>query len=62
MAERELQFDDNIDIRPMIMQHVSPEAHFAFTENISEGLEVGLAESQFNGTTDMLRCMILPDL
>ena len=56
-----MQFGNNIDVRPMITKHVSPEAHVAFTEDFSEALEVGLAESQCNGTTGMLRCMVLPD-
>ena len=47
----------------MITQHVSPEAHFAFTEDFSsEVLEVGLAEFQCNGATGMLRCTVLPEL
>ena len=64
LAEREKYGDngDNVDIRPMITQHVSLETYFAFTENSSNALEVGLAESQCNGTTDMLRCTVLPDL
>ena len=59
LAERELQ----LDIRHMITQRVSPEAHFAFTEDFSsEVLEVGLAESQCNGTTGVLRCTVHQDL
>ena len=46
----------------MITKHVSSEAHVAFTEDFSEALEVGLAESQCNGITGMLRCQVLPDL
>ena len=62
LAGREMQFGNNIDVRPMITKHVSPEAHVAFTEDFSEALEVGLAESQCNGITGMLRCQVLPDL
>ena len=62
LAERELQFGDDVDIKPMITQHVSLEAHFAFTENFSEALDVGLAKSQCNDTTGMLRCTVLSDL
>ena len=50
-----MQFGDNVDIRHMITQRVSPEAHVAFTEDFSEAVEVGLAESQCNGVTGMLR-------
>ena len=47
----------------MITQRVSPEAHFAFTEDFSsEVLEVGLAESQCNGATGMLRCTVSLEL
>ena len=56
-AEKEQQFDTR-----QYMINMSPEAHFAFTEDYSEALEVGLAESQCNGTTGMLRCTVLPDL
>ena len=44
----------------MITKHVSPEAHFALTEDFTEALQVGLAESQCNGTTGMLRCTVSP--
>jgi acyl carrier protein len=39
----------------MITQHMSPEAHFTFTEDFPEALQTGLAESQCNGVTGMLR-------
>ena len=59
LAERELQ----LDIRRVITQRVSPETHFAFTEDFSsEALEVGLAESQCNGATGMLRCNVSLEL
>ena len=58
-----MQFGDNVDIRHMITQRVSPEAQFAFTEDFSsEVLEVGLAESQCNGATGMLRCTVSLEL
>jgi hypothetical protein len=57
-AERELQ----LDIRPMITQHMSPEAHFSFTEDFSEALQYGFAGSQCNGVTGMLRCTVYQDL
>lgn len=53
LAERELQLD---------ISHVSPEACFAITEEFSGARQVGLAESQSNGTTGMLRCTVLADL
>ena len=56
LAERELQ----LDIRHMITQHVSPEAHFAFTD--PGALRIGLAEIQCNDTTGMLRCTVSPEL
>jgi len=54
-AEQELQ----LDIRPMITQHMSPEAHFSFTEDFSEALQYGFAGSQCTG---MLRCTVFQEL
>ena len=59
MAERELLFHDKV--RHLITQHVSPEAHFALTENFPQVLEVGLAYSQCNGT-GMSRRTVFPEL
>ena len=41
---------------------MSPEPHFTFTEDFPSALQIGLAESQCDGTTDMLRCTVFPDL
>ena len=38
MAERELQINDLVDFRSMLAQHMTPETHFAFTENFPEAL------------------------
>ena len=54
-AEQELQ----LDIRPMITQHMSPEAHFSFTEDFSEALQYGFAGSQCTG---MLWCTVFQEL
>jgi hypothetical protein len=59
LAEREMQFDDFVDVRSMLAQHMTPEAHFAFTENFPEALQTGLAGFQCTG---MLRCTVFQEL
>lgn len=59
MAERELQINDFVDVRSMLAQHMTPDVHFAFTENFPEALQTGLAGSQCTG---MLQCTVFQEL
>ena len=59
MAERELQINDFVDVRSMLAQLMTPEAHFAFTENFPEALQTALVGSQCTG---MLRCTVFQEL
>ena len=61
LAEPELQFRDDVDIRHNTTKHMSPEAHFAFTD-FPEALQIQLADSQCNGTNSVPWCTVFPEL